>query len=168
VTATRLEPEAPARSAAEETPAERLNRNLDQLLDGLRVVLPGVQIFLGFLLTLPFQARFHGLQGWHQWLYAVALLSTAASTICLMAPSVHHRLRFREGQKAMIVRWGNHLAIAGFGLLSIGITATLILVCDALFGGAAALAVGGGALVAYLAVWYLPALVMEREQRRGT
>jgi cyanate permease len=166
VTATRLEPEAPARSAAEETPAERLNRNLDQLLDGLRVVLPGVQIFLGFLLTLPFQARFHGLEGWRQALYALALLSTAASTICLMAPSVHHRLRFREGQKASIVRWGNRLAIAGFGLLSLGITATLALVCDALFGSGAALAVGLGALVAYLAVWYLPALVLEREQRR--
>jgi hypothetical protein len=166
VTATRLGPEASPRRAAEETPGERLNRNLDQLLNGLRVVLPGVQIFLGFLLTLPFQARFTGLDGWRRWLYATALLSTAASTICLMAPSVHHRLRFREWQKAKIVGWGNSLAIAGFGLLSIGITATLILVCDVLFGTAFALAVGASALAAYLLVWYLPALLLEIEQRR--
>ena len=166
MTPTRLEPEVSPRRAAEETPGERLNRNLDQLLDGLRVVLPGVQIFLGFLLTLPFQARFHGLQGWRQWLYALALLSTAASTICLMAPSVHHRLRFREGQKASIVHWGNRLAIAGFGLLSLGITATLTLVCDALFGAGVALAVGSGAIAVYLLVWYLPALLLEIEQRR--
>lgn len=43
---------------SEEDPQERLDRELIELLDELRIALPGVQVLCAFLLALPFQQRF--------------------------------------------------------------------------------------------------------------
>ena len=46
---------SPRRDESEE---ERLDRNLLELLNELRVALPGVQVLFAFLLTVPFTQRF--------------------------------------------------------------------------------------------------------------
>ena len=43
---------------AEETHEERVNRELIELLNELRVALPGVQVLFAFLLAVPFSQRF--------------------------------------------------------------------------------------------------------------
>ena len=97
----------------EESEEERLDRNLLELLNELRVALPGVQVLFAFLLTVPFTQRFATLTETQEDVYYVALLATAASALLLIAPSAHHRINFRQQDKAYIVFLANKLTIVG-------------------------------------------------------
>jgi hypothetical protein len=85
------------REASREEADERANRELIELLNELRVALPGVQVLFAFLLTVPFSQRFTTLDAADRRIYYAAMLATAAATLCLIAPTAHHRLRFRSG-----------------------------------------------------------------------
>ena len=82
-----------------ETEKERLNRNLDQLLQELRVVIPGVQVLFAFLLAVPFSTRFDRVDQFERVVYFIALLFAALSAVLLLAPSIQHRILFRHDQK---------------------------------------------------------------------
>ena len=120
-------------SGREETPEERADRNLSELLQELRVALPGVQILFAFLLTVPFAQGFTRLDAFQRNLYFAVLLSTAISTALLIAPSAHHRLLFRMRDKENLVRVSNRLAIAGLGVLSLSLIGAILLISDILF-----------------------------------
>src|SRR5947199_7899886 len=97
---------------------ERLNRQLLELLNELRVALPGVQVLFAFLLTVPFQQRFQQATTFQKDVYLVTLLLTALTSALFIGPSAYHRLEFRQGDKKHIVEVANALAIAGFGVLA--------------------------------------------------
>jgi hypothetical protein len=137
-----------------ETEAERLDRNLDELLGGLRVALPGVQVLFAFLLVLPFQARFDLVTGFQQGVFYVTLLATALASVCFIAPSARHRIRFRGGDKAYIVLTANQLAIRGLMFLAVAFVGAIVLVSDFMFGTAAAVAAGAGVAVALVWTWF--------------
>ena len=118
----------------DETEDERLNRNLDQLLQELRVVLQGVQVLLAFLLAVPFATRFDRVDDFERDLYFAALLLSATSVLFLMAPSIQHRVLFRHHDKAYLVTSGNLFAMLGVAALALAITAALALVTHFLFG----------------------------------
>ena len=120
-------------SGREETEEERADRNLSELLQELRVALPGVQILFAFLLTVPFAQGFTRLDAFQRNLYFAVLLSTAISTALLIAPSAHHRLLFRMRDKENLVRVSNRLAIAGLGVLSLSLIGAILLISDLLF-----------------------------------
>jgi hypothetical protein len=125
-----------------------LDRELIELLNELRVVLPGVQVLFAFLLAVPFANGWERVTDLQRDVFFVAFVATAASSILLIAPSVHHRLRWREGDKEQILRTANQLAIAGTGFLALGMTAAVFLIGDILFRGwwaalTAALVAGG-------------------------
>ena len=80
----------------DETEKERLDRNLEQLLGELRVALPGVQVLFAFLLVVPFNQRFADITSFQQTVYFVTLLCATAAWVCLIAPTAHHRLEFRD------------------------------------------------------------------------
>ena len=80
-----------------EDPEERTARELIELLQELRIVIPGVQILFAFLLTVPFSQGFTKLTTVQQYVFFATLLCTAAATALLIAPSAHHRLLFRQG-----------------------------------------------------------------------
>ena len=125
-----------------------LDRELIELLNELRVALPGVQVLFAFLLAVPFANVWKRLTELQPEVFFFAFLATAASSILLIAPSAHHRLRWREGDKERMLRTANVLAIAGTVLLAIGMTAVVFLIGDILFRGwwaglTAALVAGG-------------------------
>src|SRR3954468_5811794 len=124
-------PRDKARSGEDE--AERLDRELIELLNELRVVMPGVQVLFGFLLTVPFQQRFGTVDDFQRIVYFVTLLLTAASAAFLMAPSAFHRLTFREGQKPYLIALGTRQTIAGMTLLAFAMNGALLLLTDILF-----------------------------------
>ena len=111
-----------------ETSDERLNRNLDQLLQELRVALPGVQVLFAFLLVVPFNARFAELTAGQRTLYLGALLCSAVASALLIAPSVHHRVLFHRKRKTELVRLANRLAVTGMVVLGLAFTASVALV----------------------------------------
>jgi hypothetical protein len=139
---------------AGEDEAEKLDRELIELLNELRVVMPGVQLLFGFLLTVPFQQRFGEVTDFQKAVYFATLLLTAASAAFLMAPSAFHRLTFREGQKPYLVHLATRQTIAGLVLLALAMNGALMLLTDVLFG-AVVVAITVAAMAAlYAWLWF--------------
>src|SRR5215210_2285983 len=122
-----------------ETEKERLDRNLNEMLGGLRVVMPGVQVLFAFLLVVPFNSRFEQLTDFERGVYYVTLLTTAVSMAFLMAPGVVHRMRFRADDKAWVVFTGNAFAVIGFAILGLAITGAFLLVTHFVYADALAI-----------------------------
>jgi uncharacterized protein involved in cysteine biosynthesis len=118
----------------DETELERIDRNLAELLQELRVALPGVQVLFAFLFILPFNQGFADVTNFEKDVYLVTLLSTALASILLIAPSMHHRLLFRTDNKEKILFLSHRFAMAGMGVLGVAITGAVLLVSHYVFG----------------------------------
>jgi hypothetical protein len=121
-------------SGRDETEDQRLDRNLGELLQELRVALPGVQVLFAFLLAVPFQQHFTSISDFDRKAYFATLLLTALASALLIAPSAYHRLTFRYQQKGRLVFIANRLAIAGLTALALAMTCAIMLVTNVLFG----------------------------------
>src|ERR1700710_1152850 len=121
-------------SGREETEEERLDRNVGELLQELRIALPGVQVLFAFLLAVPFQQNFTKISDFDKKIYFVTLLLTALSAALLIAPTAYHRLTFRYQQKHRLVFVSNRLSIAGLGTLALAMTCAILLITNVLFG----------------------------------
>jgi Family of unknown function (DUF6328) len=139
----------------DETDEERTDRNLQEMLGELRVALPGVQVLFAFLLVVPFNQGWDRVTSFQRTLYLITLLLTAASTICLIAPTVHHRIEFRKQQKEAIVRTGNRIVIAGLTLLALAMTGAVLLVTDVIYSTTTTIVIAAGGAVAFGVLWYL-------------
>src|SRR3954471_23324327 len=124
----------------DETPKERADRELIELLNELRVVLPGVTVLFAFLLAVPFAKGWTRVTGFQRDVVVVAFLSTAVSVALLTAPSSYHRLRFRHGDKERMVRVGNRLSIVGIAASAVSLEAVVVLVMDFVVSRGAAVA----------------------------
>lgn len=150
----------------DETEKERLDRNLIELLNELRVALPGVQVLFAFLLTVPFTQRFATLTEGQEKVYYATLLATAASALLLIAPSAHHRINFRQQDKHYIVLLANRLTIAGLGFLALAMSGVVLLITDVLYGSTTTAIVTAVTAGAFAGLWYVVPLL--RRARRGS
>jgi hypothetical protein len=114
--------------ARDESEAERLDRNLAELLQELRVAGLGVQVLFGFLLSLPFTSRFGQLSQAQRGLYLGTLVLAAVATALLLGPVAYHRLVFRQGQKEGLVRAASVMAITGLITVGLAVSAAVLLV----------------------------------------
>lgn len=144
-----------------ESEAERLDRNLDELLQGLRVALPGIQVLFAFLLVVPFQQGWEAVTSFERDVYYVTLILTAGASVCLIAPTARHRIRFRDLDKEWIVRSSNRLAIAGLTLMGLAICGALLLISDVVFDGAVVAVVPAAILLAIAWLWFGAPLVRD-------
>jgi hypothetical protein len=142
-------------SGRDESEAERLDRNLGELLQELRVALPGVQVLFAFLLAVPFQQNFTKINGFEKDVYFATLLCTAMSAILLIAPSSYHRITFRLQAKRELIFLANRFMIAGLSFLALAMTGAIVLITDLLFGGVATIVTGVLAMTAFVLVWYV-------------
>jgi hypothetical protein len=139
----------------EESQEERVNRELIELLNELRVALPGVQVLFAFLLTVPFSQRFGRVNDLQKDVYMVALLCTLAGSVFLIAPTAFHRLRFRDRDKEALLRVSNVFAIVGLVLLATAMTAAVFVVTDVLFTGAITTVVTTLTAGLFAVVWFV-------------
>jgi len=137
---------------------ERLNRQLLELLNELRVALPGVQVLFAFLLAVPFQQRFSQATSFQRHTYLVTLLASAAATGFLIAPTGYHRLLFQRGDRPRIIRHGTRLFIAGLVCLAVAMTGAVYLVTEVVFSTATAVPVGTAAAAMFGWLWFGAAL----------
>ena len=114
---------------------EQLDRELIELLNELRVALPGVQILFAFLLTVPFAARFQGVTSFQRTTYFVALICTAASAVLLIAVPATHRMLFHQGERPYIIHNSNRYLIASLVTLGAGVISALVCLTDFVYGG---------------------------------
>jgi hypothetical protein len=133
---------------------EDLNRELIELLNELRVALPGVQVLFAFLLAVPFTPRFERVTEFQKDTYFFTLLTTAAATILLIAPSSYHRLRWRQHDKERLLRISNGLTIAGTFFLALAMTAAVLLITDVLFDRTSAIVAAILTGIAFVFFWY--------------
>ena len=148
----------------DESPKERVDRELIELLNGLRVILPGVQVLLAFLLTVPFSARFEEATSIDRILYFVTVLLTVAATGALTMPAAYHRVRFRQGDKERMLRISNVFAIVGLVLLTFAMASVVFLITNVLYGLAAALPVALIALAVLGFSWFAVPLIWKGDE----
>ncbi|MCA1692081.1 MAG: DUF6328 family protein [Actinobacteria bacterium] len=133
----------------------RLDRELLELLNELRVVLPGVQALFAFLLIVPFNERFARVTEQERVVYIVALLASAVACILFITPPAFHRLRFRRRDKDQLIRIGNRCAIAGLATLAVAMVAAVFLVTAFLFETRMAAALTAFIGAAILVLWWM-------------
>jgi hypothetical protein len=150
-------------SGRDETEEARLDRNLGELLQELRVALPGVQVLFAFLLAVPFQQNFTDISPFEKKVYFGTLLCTAISAALLIAPSAYHRMTFHLQQKRHLVFLANRFTIAGLGFLALAMTGAIMLITDVLFGGIATVITSAAAMAMFVVLWYL--LPLQRRLR---
>jgi high-affinity Fe2+/Pb2+ permease len=152
-----------------ETKAERADRNMGELLQELRVALPGVQVLFAFLLTVPFAQGFTQLSNEQRDLYFGVLMATAVATAFLIAPSALHRVLFRQRDKEYLVKLSNRLTIVGLMVLAVAMTGAVLLIADLLFDGARVAIftaiIGGLLLVLWAVVPLLRRAQLEERER---
>jgi hypothetical protein len=142
------------RSDRDETEKERLDRNLEQLLQELRVALPGVQVLFAFLLVVPFNQRFPDITPFQRTIYFITLLLATAATACLIAPTAHHRIEFRADDKKHIVFTATKLAVAGLALLAAAMTGAVTLITDVLYHTTTVVIVAALVALLFSGLWF--------------
>src|SRR4051794_27350709 len=138
-----------------ETRSERINRELIELLNELRVALPGVQFLFAFLLVVPFQQRGGQTTDFQKDVYFVTLVAAAVATALLIAPAAQHRVLFRQHDKERLLRRSSHLAYAGLVVLAVAIVSAVLLVVDVLFDRTRAWWTAGVIAVLLTYLWVL-------------
>jgi len=141
---------------------ERVSRELIELLNELRVALPGVQVLFAFLLAVPFAQGFTHTTGFQRALFFVVIVLTAISLALLIAPSAWHRLRFRQQDKERILRASNRMSIAGLGFLGLAMTGAIMLIADFIYSPALTIVSGVLAFGVYAVLWYVLPLMGPR------
>ena len=131
------------------------------------MALPGVQVLLAFLLTVPFSQRFQRLTGTQRSVYFASFICAALAIALLIAPSSYHRLLFRHRDKERMLFTSNRLAIAGMALAAVSVSGVVFLISDVLFGALAASLVTAGLAGWFVWFWYgLPLSRMLADRRR--
>jgi hypothetical protein len=133
---------------------ERTAREVTELLQELRIVLPGVQILFAFLLTVPFAGRFTELTDPQRYVFFATLLCTAVATALLIAPSAHHRLLWRQGAREYRLRTGNALTILGLAFLVPAMVGVIFVITDLMFGALGALVVTALMVASFAGLWF--------------
>lgn len=153
----------------DETEDQRLTRNLNELLQELRVTQTGVQILTGFLLTLPFTTRFPDLDGLQRTAYLTVLTGSVVTTGLIIAPVAFHRLLFRHGERPWIVMAANYSARAGLVALAMTMSGVLWLVFDVVTNRSLAAVAGSVSLGFFAVLWAaVPSVVKRRGPRSSS
>ncbi len=148
----------------DESEAERLDRNYNELLQEMRVLQAGVQILFAFLLSLAFQSRFTSVSDFQRDAYLVSLVTASLATACIIAPVPFHRIVFRRGMKDDLMSAATKYVSAGLGFLFVSITGAVLLVLDFLVSRALALTITGALAVTFVVLWLvLPLWVKANE-----
>lgn len=134
---------------------QRLDRNLIELLNELRVTGTGIQVLLAFLLVVPFNTGYRHTSQFDRTVYYISLIAIAGAAVLLIAPSVHHRLLFHHHERPYIIGMANTMAIAGITLLAIGMVAILTLISNFVFGTTVAIVAAILAATVVAGLWFV-------------
>lgn len=157
---------AAATAERDETQAERLDRNWSELLQELRVTQTGIQLLSGFLLILPFQARFGEIDQALVWVFLAAVLLALLSTALVVAPVTAHRLLFRHHEKDVLVNLGTAMAKAGLACLALTVGLVVTLVVGVVIELSTGILAGAVSLLVFGALWVVLPLSVGRRGRR--
>jgi hypothetical protein len=134
---------------------EKLDRRLDQLLQELRVAMPGVQVLFAFLLAVPFQQRFTTVTEFQKHVYFATLLASAAASALFIAPTAFHRLMFRARDKPHLISLSSRLTLVGLAFLAIAMNGAVLLVTDLLYQEATVIVTVAITATLFVGLWFV-------------
>ncbi len=155
---------------APETPAAhnaRLDRELNEMLQELRVIQGGILLIIGFLLVIAFSPRFVDVTAFQKHTYFATLMITGAAAIVVVAPVVHHRLAFRRRDKERVVVRGNLQVLISIALVAGSILGIAVLITDLLYPWWMTVVVAGAIVVSVGVLWVLLPVHSVRRAMRG-
>ena len=145
-------------------PESKQDRELMELLNELRVALPGIQVMFAFLLIVPFSQGFVKVTELQKNVYFLTFLTTALATAFLIAPTTYHRLRWRTGDKEHMLKVSNRYAIIGTAFLALAMTGVVFLITDFLYDSGLSIIATAGAAGVFAFLWFgVPLLRGARE-----
>ncbi len=144
-------------------PESKQDRELIELLNELRVALPGVQVLFAFLLVVPFSQGFPKVTSDQKAVYFASFLCTTMATAFLISPTSYHRLRWRAKDKERMLITSNRLTIIGTAFLALAIACVVYFITDFLYSG---LTVIVTAVVAAVFAWLWYGLPLMRSYRQ--
>lgn len=156
---------ADALDGRNETPLQRCDRNLAELLQEVRVVQTGVQVLFGFLLIAPLSAGFEEVGDVQRLEYFASLLAAGAAALLLMAPTAYHRILFRCGDKEYLVAVSNRFTLVGLAFVGVAMLGSLMFVSHLLFGPAVAIVIVATAMISIVSCWCVAPLLRRRRVR---
>ena len=168
VTARGAEPDSEKHVSELDDVADRdeLRSRFEMLLQELRVTLPGVQVLAAFMLIAPFSQRFGELDVWGRRAFGTALLASMTSAVCLLAPTLLHRVGERRARsrrlEASIV-----LMMVGLIALAVALVSALWGVARFVFGTTAAWAFTIPVVALLVALWIVVPLSLRPRRRVG-
>jgi O-antigen/teichoic acid export membrane protein len=139
----------------DETEAQRIDRNIAELLQELRIAGLGIQVLFGFLLAMPFTTVFASLDPEQHRLYVADLVLAALATALLTAPVAYHRIVFRRHQKHDLLRFANAVALAGLTAVALAISCAVLLVVSVVYDGLVAAIIAALIAGTYFVLWYV-------------
>jgi Family of unknown function (DUF6328) len=138
---------------------EELDQEWSELVEENRLAMPGTQVLFAFLLILPFQQRFRELSDQQIYVYFSAFVCAAVAIVLLIAPTAAHRILWRHGDKEALLRWSTASAIAATAFLAAGMTASVYLITDFLYGEPATAIVSAILGGLFITLWFVLPLV---------
>lgn len=148
----------------DETEAERIDRNLTELLQELRVAGIGTSVLFAFLLSLPFTNRFAGLGANQLRLYVGDLLLSALAIALMTAPVAHHRVVFRRHEKERVLQRANKMAIFGLAAAALSVSGSVLLILDVVYGGVIVAVLAALTAALFAVLWFVLPFVDHRPQ----
>ncbi|MGI5138113.1 MULTISPECIES: DUF6328 family protein [unclassified Streptomyces] len=150
-----IEPRPKPQPPRYETPEQRADRNLVELLQELRVAQTGVQILFAFLLGVAFTSRFPQLSAFQRGIYAATLLLTVITAAVLATPVALHRGLFQRGAKPRIVALSARYTEVGLMFLALAINSAVLLLMDVVFGRITAIAITAATTAMFACLWFV-------------
>ena len=147
----------------EESHKERVSRELIELLNELRVALPGVQVLFAFLLAVPFSNGFGSATDTQKNLFFITLGLTTIASVLLIAPSAYHRINFRAQDKDRLLFTANRWSIAGLFFLALAMVSAVVLIADYVYSRNMAVASGVVAGLIFGFFWFAVPYARYRE-----
>lgn len=148
----------------DESEGDRLRRNVNELLQELRVAQAGVQILFGFLLAVTFTDSYERASGFQHVVHLVTVLLAVLAILLFTAPAAWHRVLFRQGRRDLIVDSANTFAIIGLVTLAAAVTGTVLLLTDVIIGQPGSAILSAVTAVGFGTLWFA---VPARHRRRG-
>jgi len=142
-----------------EDKSDKLDRELIELLNELRVALPGVQVLFGFLLVVPFSQGWSRVTETERRVFFATFIATAIATALLIAPSAQHRILWRARDKEALLRRANWLALAGTVFLAGAVTGAVWVVTDVIYHSAPTGLVTAGVAALFAWLWFVAPLI---------
>lgn len=129
--------------------------DMTEMLNELRILLPGAQLLTGFLITLPFNSGFRQIVAIEKWIFMATFVCSLSSLILFTAPAVQHRVLRPLIDRKQFKNIATRQMLAGAVALSLALILCAGLVVSEVVGDRIGGLVAAAVMALILATWWI-------------